>query len=399
MTEVSEDRRGSRGGPLGVASALELSAEQRAVVELCQRFARDEIRPRARQVDEADVEGCPDLWQKAAQVGITSFMLPEDYGGGGCTDLFTQCLVQEELCWGDLGIGNLLCSGGFFAAPVLALGSPEQKERWLRPLCGPEPPLAAVANTEPDAGSDAAAITTSATRVPGGYRLNGRKSWISNAGAAELYVVFAKTDPARRARGVSAFLLRRGTEGMSFGPPMRKMGQRAIVCREILLEDVFVPEQDRLGLEGEGFVGLMKTFDASRILLGAAAVGCARAALEYACAYARARRQFGVPIIEHQAVAFRLADMATRVDAARLLVWRAATLADRGVAVTREAAMAKLVASEAAMFCTWGAVQTLGGWGYSREAPVEQWMRDAKLEEIEEGTSDIMRLLIARSLP
>jgi alkylation response protein AidB-like acyl-CoA dehydrogenase len=389
------ERRERVGDTTGL---IELTHEQRAVVELCRRFARDEIRPRAREVDEADVEGCPDVWQKAAEVGITSFMLPEEYGGGGFTDLFTQCLVQEELCWGDLGIGNLLCSGGFFAAPVLELGTPAQKERWLRPLSGPQPPLAAVANTEPDAGSDAAAITTSAARVHGGYRLNGRKSWISNAGAAELYVVFAKTDASRRARGVSAFLLRRGTEGMSFGPPMRKMGQRAIVCREILLEDVFVPEEDRLGEEGEGFVGLMRTFDASRVVLGAAAVGVARAALEYAASYARARRQFDVPIIEHQAVSFRLADMATRLEAARLLVWRAALLADRGQVVTTEAAMAKLAASETAMFCTWAAVQTLGGWGYSRDAPVEQWMRDAKLEEIEEGTSDIMRLVIARSL-
>ncbi|MGH9291644.1 MAG: acyl-CoA dehydrogenase family protein [Acidimicrobiales bacterium] len=375
-----------------------MSEEQLAIVELCRRFAATEIRPRARAVDEADTEICWDLWKSASKVGITSFMLPAEYGGGGFTDVFTQCLVQEELCYGDLGIGNLLCSGGFFADPVLELGTAAQKTEWLTPLSGPEPPMTALANTEPDTGSDAAAITTSAVRVAGGYRLSGTKSWISNAGAAEQYVVFAKTDPALRARGVSAFLLRKDAEGLSFGEPMRKMGQRAIVCREVHLSDVFVPDEQRLGEEGQGFVGLMRTFDVSRAVLGAAAVGIARAAFEYARDYAAERRQFGVPIIEHQAVAFRLADMAAKVEAARLLVWRAARRLDAGEPASSHAAMAKLVASEAAMFCTWAAVQTLGGWGYSRELPVEQWMRDAKLEEIEEGTSDIMRLVIARGL-
>ncbi|MGP0005578.1 MAG: acyl-CoA dehydrogenase family protein [Acidimicrobiales bacterium] len=376
----------------------ELSDEQLAIVDLCNRFARTEIRPRARAVDEADTEIPWELWNLAAGAGITSFMLPVEYGGGGFTDVFSQCLVQEELCFGDLGIGNLLCSGGFFADPVLELGTPEQKAEWLTPLCGARPPLTALANTEPDVGSDAAAITTTALRVDGGYRLNGSKAWISNAGAAEQYVVFAKTDPSERSKGISAFLLRRDAAGLSFGEPMRKMGQRAIVCREMFLSDVFVPSEQRLGKEGEGFLGLMRTFDISRAVLGAAAVGIARAALEYACEYARSRKQFGSPIIEHQAVAFRLADMATRVESSRLLVWRAAKRLDAGLPAAAAAAMAKLAASETAMHCTWAAVQTLGGWGYSRDFPVEQWMRDAKLEEIEEGTSDIMRLVIARGL-
>lgn len=375
-----------------------LSDEQLDIVELTRAFARDEIRPRARAVDEADVETPWDLWRKAAEVGITGFMLPEEYGGGGFTDVFTQCLVQEELCVGDLGIGNLLCSNGFFADPVLALGSARQKREWLTPLTGPDTPMTALATTEPGAGSDAASIITTAHRAAGGYRLNGQKAWISNAGEAEQYVVFAKTDPAQRSRGVSAFLLRKDTEGVSFGEPMRKMGQRAIVCREVFLQDAFVPEGQRLGAEGEGFHGLMRTFDVSRTVLGAAATGVARAAFEYARDYARERRQFGKPIIEHQAVAFRLADMHTRVEQARLMTWRAAKRLDAGLDATAEAAMAKLTASETAAYCTWAAVQTLGGWGYSREFPVERWMRDAKLEEIEEGTSDIMRLVISRSL-
>lgn len=375
-----------------------LSDEQRAVVALSRQFAREQIRPRGREVDEADVITPVDIFQAAAEVGITDFMLPARYGGGGFTDVFTQCLVQEELCWGDPGIGNLVCSNGFFADPVLELGTEEQRERWLRPLAGPRPPMTALATTEPAAGSDAASITTTARRTEGGYLLTGQKAWISNAGAAQSYVVFAKTDPTQRAAGVSAFLLDRDSPGLSFGAPMRKMGQRAIVCREMFFQDVAVPAGDRLGAEGQGFGGLMRTFDISRVVLGAAAVGAARAAYEYALDYARGRRQFGRPIIEHQAVAFRLADMATRIEAARLLVHRAARALDAGAAATGLAAMAKLTASETAMSCTWGAVQTLGGWGYSREYPVEQWMRDAKLEEIEEGTSDIMRLVISRQL-
>ncbi|MFB7991929.1 acyl-CoA dehydrogenase family protein [Streptomyces sp. NPDC056002] len=375
-----------------------LTPEQRDIVDLTRTFAREEIRPRGRAVDEADVETPWDLWRAAAKVGITGFMLPEEYGGGGFTDVFTQVLVQEELCVGDLGIGNLLCSNGFFADPVMELGTEEQKRAWLTPLAAPDTPMTSLATTEPGSGSDAASIVTTATRTAGGYLLNGQKAWISNAGEAEQYVVFAKTDPSQRSRGVTAFLLRKGAEGLTFGEPMRKMGQRAIVCREVFFSDVFVPDADRLGDEGQGFAGLMRTFDISRAVLGAAATGVARAAYEYARDYARTRVQFGKPIIEHQAVAFRLADMRTRIEQSRLMTWRAARRLDAGLDATAEAAMAKLTASETAAYCTWAAVQTLGGWGYSREFPVEQWMRDAKLEEIEEGTSDIMRLVISRSL-
>ncbi|MFD8814810.1 acyl-CoA dehydrogenase family protein [Streptomyces sp. NPDC059627] len=375
-----------------------LTDEQRAIVELCREFAANEIRPRGREVDERDIESPLDIFRAAAKVGITDFMLPEEYGGGGFTDVVTQCLVQEQMCWGDPGIGNFVCSNGFFADPLLALGTDRQKSEWLRPLAGANPLYTALATTEPGAGSDAASIATTAVRVDGGYSISGQKAWISNAGLADQYVVFAKTDPARGSSGVTAFLLRRGAEGMTFGEPMRKMGQRAIVCREIFFDEVFVPESDRLGDEGHGFRGLMRTFDISRIVLAAAATGAARAAYEYALQYARERNQFGKPIIEHQAVAFRLADMATRIESAWLLTLHAARRMDAGADATKLAAMAKLQASETAMAVTWGAVQTLGGWGYSREFPVEQWMRDAKLEEIEEGTSDIMRLIISRRL-
>ncbi|MDV8070710.1 acyl-CoA dehydrogenase family protein [Rhodococcus sp. IEGM 1366] len=375
-----------------------LTTEQREIVKLCRDFAEKEIRPRGREVDEADVVTPVDIFQKAAKVGITDYMIPEEFGGGGFTDVFTQCLVQEELCWGDPGIGNLVCSNGFFSDPLLALGTEEQKDKWLRPLTGTSPVMTALATTEPGSGSDAASIITYATKVDGGYRINGQKAWISNAGAADQYVVFAKTDRNERSKGVTAFLVKKDAPGLTWGEPMKKMGQRAIVCRELFFDNVFVPEEDRLGDEGQGFYGLMKTFDISRTVLGAAAVGSARAAYEFALDYARTRTQFGKPIIEHQAVAFRLADMANRIESARLLVLHAARSIDAGYESTGVAAMAKLTASEMAMFVTHAAIQTLGGWGYSREFPVEQWMRDVKLEEIEEGTSDIMRVVISRNL-
>jgi len=377
---------------------FEITPEQEQIRRTCRDFAAKEIRPISLAVDEADTELPREVWDRAAEIGLTSFMLPERLGGGGMTDCLTGCIVQEELSHGCAGIGNLITSNGFFAEPVLALGSDDQQRRWLEPLTGERPPLTALAATEPDAGSDVASMRTTARRSDGGYVLNGQKSWISNGGVADYYAVFATVAPGSGYRGVTAFVLARGDKGFSWGPPMRKMGQRAIISAELFLDEVRVPVDRRLGDEGDGFRGLMQTFDRSRVTLGASATGLARAALEYATAYARERVQFGKPIAEHQAVSFRLADMAVRVDASRLLVWRAARLLDAGERATAEAAMAKLHASETAMWCTWAAVQTLGGWGYSREHPVEKWMRDAKLEEIEEGTSDIQRLVIAREV-
>ncbi|HLU43551.1 MAG TPA: acyl-CoA dehydrogenase family protein [Natronosporangium sp.] len=384
--------------PRPIRDALALTSEQQEIVNLAREFAEREIRPRAAEVDEADVESPLDLWKAAAQIGLTHFMLPEEYGGGGVTDLLTQVLVQEELCYGDISIGNFLTSNGFFAGPIQALGSEEQKRTWLGMLCTDDPPITALAVTEPGVGSDAAALQTRAVRDGDHYVLNGQKTWISNAPYAEYFVIFATVDPSKRSKGVTAFLVPRATEGLSVGKPMRKMGQRGIVNAEVFLDDVRVPVANRLGEEGQGFYGMMRTFDASRILIGASATGLARAALDASVKYAQERHQFGTAIINHQAVAFRLADMAARVDASHLLTVRAAQLYDQGHQVTEEAAMAKLVASENASWVAAAAVQTHGGWGYSREFPVERWMRDAKLEEIEEGTSDIQRLIISRRL-
>jgi len=381
-----------------VRDLLELTDEQLEIQRTCREFAAREIRPISLAVDEADTEVPWEIWRKAAQLGLTSFMLPAEHGGAGMTDCLTACIVQEELSHGCAGIGNLITSNGFFAEPVLVLGSEEQRERWLAPLAGEEPPMTALSITEPASGSDAASIRTSARKVADGYLLSGQKAWASNGGVARFYVVFATVDPGSGHRGVTAFIVEDGDSGFSCGPPIRKMGQRAIRNCELFLDEVLVGEDRRLGEEGAGFRGLMTTFDRSRVTLAASATGLARAALEFATNYATERVQFGRPIAEHQAVAFRLADMAVRVDASRLLTWRAARMLDRGERATTEAAMAKLHASETAMWCTWAALQTLGGWGYSREYPVEKWMRDAKLEEIEEGTSDIQRLVISRGL-
>ena len=381
-----------------IADGLELSDVQRDLVALARDFARREIRPRARAVDEADTQSPMDLWQEAAKLGLTGYMLPTAYGGGGVTDLVTQCLVQEELCYGDVGIGNFLTSSAFFAGPVEALGDEEQRKRWLSPLASDKPPVTAVAVTEPDVGSDAASLQTRAVRDGDGYVLSGQKTWISNAPYAEHFVVFATVDPSLRSRGVTAFVVDRDMPGLTIGNPMPKMGQRGIVNAEVFLDEVRVGTDRRLGDEGMAFYGLMRTFEASRILIAAGAAGLSRAALDASVEYARQRVQFGKPIIEHQAVAFRLAEMAAKTDVSHLLALRAAKLFDAGTPVTAESAIAKLVASENTTWVANAALQTHGGWGYSREMLVEKWLRDAKLEEIEEGTSDIQKLIISRSL-
>jgi acyl-CoA dehydrogenase len=381
-----------------VRDTRELTDEQREFVALAREFARDQIRPRAEAVAEADVESPLDLWKSAAAIGLCQLMIPEEYGGGGVTDLVSQALIQQELAHGDISIGAFLTSNGFFAGPIEAMGTEEQKTRWLTLLASDEPPITALATTEPGVGSDAAGIQTRARRDGDHYVLNGQKTWISNAPYAEYFLVFATVDPSLRSRGVTAFVVPADTPGLTVGRPMRKHGQRGIVNAEVFLSDVRVPLDQRLGEEGQGFYGLMRTFDASRILIGSSATGLARAALDASIDYARQREQFGVPIIQHQAVAFRLADMAARVDTSHLLTMRAAALHDAGENATSEAAMAKLVASENASWVTSAAVQTHGGWGYSREFPVARWMNDAKLEELEEGTSDIQRLIISRGL-
>jgi acyl-CoA dehydrogenase len=378
---------------------LGLTDEQTELVAVCRDFATNEIRPLARQYDSETDHAVPlGLWRKAAEIGLTSFMLPAEYGGGGIEDLLTHCLVSEELAYGDPALANFLTSAGFFAATIVALGTEEQKRRYITPLCGTEPHFAALATTEPGAGSDAAALTTHARRVDGGYVLNGQKTWISNGGISEHYIVFATVAPGTRSKGVTAFIVHKDDEGFSWGAPLAKLGQRAIPTTELFLQDVFVSDDRRIGDEGKGFYGLMGTFDASRVTLAANSVGVGRAAVEYAIAYARERHAFGKPIAQYQAVSFRITDAAMKVEQARLLCHHAARLIDGGHPAAKVAAMAKVCAAEAAVFAADACIKTLGGYGYSPEYPAEKWLRDSKLDELWEGTSDIMRLIVSREL-
>jgi acyl-CoA dehydrogenase len=360
-------------------------------------FARDEMRPVALRYDESE-EYPLDVWQRAAELGLTCYDLPSEYGGGGVESLRDRCEVIEELAWGDSPIFWVIAQGGFFAGPLLALGSDKQKQRWLPALCGAEPPMTSVAITEPAHGSDAAAIETTALRRDDGYVLNGHKKFIGNGHVAELCIVFATVDPGSRSRGITAFVVESRDAGFVRGPRLPKMGSRCYPAGEIVLENCFVPEDRRLGGEGEGFRGLMWVFDVARVQLAAGSVGLGRAALELAVDYAKTREAFGRPIHEFQAVSFRLADAKLKLDQARLMTHLAADLADAGKPFSTEAAMAKLAASEAAVFAASAAVMTLGGAGYIRDSLAQKWYRDAKLDEIWDGTSDIMRLLIARSL-
>ncbi len=375
-----------------------LTDEQFDLQEVCRAFAANEIRPVARDFDGDDHAVPTELFRKAAAMGLTSFMLPVEYGGGGITDLLTHVIVTEALAHGDAALANFITSGGFFASTILALGTEEQKRRYIPPLCGPDPVFVALATTEPAAGSDAAAITTHARRVDGGYVLNGQKTWISNGGISTYYIVFATVAPGTRSKGITAFVVHADDPGISWGAPLAKLGQRAIPTTEVFLEDCFVADDRRIGDEGQGFYGLMGTFDASRVTLAANSVGVGSAAVEYAIAYARERQAFGKPISSYQAVSFRIADAAMGVEQARLLTHHAARLIDNGAQGAKEAAMAKVCAAEAAVFAADACIKTLGGYGYSPEYPAEKWLRDAKLDELWEGTSDIMRLIVSREL-
>jgi acyl-CoA dehydrogenase len=367
------------------------------LVSLARDFARDELRPVALQYDESE-EFPHELVRKAAALGLTCYDIPAEYGGGGAASLRDCRRVIEEMAWGDSPISWVIAQGGFFAHPVLELGTEEQKQRWLPPVCDLDPPVCAVAITEPDAGSDAAAITTEARRVDGGYVIDGHKKFIGNAPLADVCIVFATVAPGTRSRGVTAFVVERDDPGFVIGDRLYKMGSRCFPAGELHFEECFVAEDRRLGEEGQGFRGLMRVFDRARVQLAASSLGVGRAALEHAVDHAREREAFGVKIHEHQAVSFRLVDAKLKLDQARLLTDHAAALADAGRPFSTEAAMAKLAASEAAWFATWAAVQTLAGAGYIRTSLAQKWLRDAKLDEIWDGTSDIMRLIIARDL-
>ncbi len=372
--------------------------EQEHLRRLAHRFAEQEIRPVAAEYDEREETPWPAL-EKAAQVGLLSYPYPEEFGGGGIESVLTACLVAEELAWGCLGIATAIIGAGLAAVPILLAGNKNQKARYIPHFCDPERVyLGAFALTEPEAGSDAASIRTSAVRKGDRYILNGQKRFITHGGIADLYVVFATVDRSLGHRGITAFIVEGDAPGLSAGKTEKKMGMRASHTGDVILEDVEVPLENRLGEEGEGFYIAMKAFEHTRPIVAACAVGVARAAYEYALQYAQERVQFGKPIIAKQAVRFMLADMAMEIEAARLLTWQAAWRVDRRLPANLQASMAKAYAADMAMRVTTDAVQILGGYGYMREYPVEKWMRDAKILQIVEGTSQIQRVIVSQML-
>src|SRR5215210_5592382 len=381
----------------GVATGVsfELTEEQKGLRALAREFAEKEIRPNAAEYDEHSTHPA-DVIAKAHELGLMNLHVPESYGGLALS-AFDGMLVGEELCWGCSGVGTALSANGLGAAPVILAGTEEQQSTWLPPLVE-EPILCSFGLSEPDAGSDVARLKTTARRVGDEYVLNGSKTFITNAGYAAWTVVFAKTDPSAGHRGISAFVVPMDAPGMTIEQHLDKMGQRATDTSAFALQDVVVPAANRLGQEGEGFKIAMQTLDFTRPGTAAGAVGVAQAAYELSIEYAKERVTFDVPIATHQGVNFMIADMATEIAAARLLVWQAAWLHDQGKRATLESSFAKRFSADTAMKVTTDAVQVFGGYGYMKEYPVEKLMRDAKLFQIYEGTSQIQRLVIAKEI-
>src|SRR5215208_2476974 len=375
--------------------SFNLTDAQKALRALTREFAENEVRPRAAGYDERATHPA-DVIAKAHELGLMNVHIPEDYGGLGLP-CFDGMLIGEELSWGCAGMAVSIVANTLGAAPVMIAGSEEQKSIWLPPLLD-EPILCSFGLTEPDAGSDVARIRTNSVRRGDEYVLNGSKTFISNAGHAAWTVVFAKTDQAKGHRGLSAFIVPMDAPGVTVEKHLDKMGQRATDTSAFCLEDVVVPVENRLGEEGDGFKIAMRTLDFTRPGTAAGAVGVAQAAYDYAVDYAKQRVTFDVPIAMHQGVSFMIADMATRIEAARLLVWQSAWVLDQGQRATLQSSFGKLFAADTVMQVTTDAVQVFGGYGYMKEYPVEKLMRDAKLFQIYEGTSQIQRLVIAKEI-
>ncbi|MCK4412846.1 MAG: acyl-CoA dehydrogenase family protein [Candidatus Eisenbacteria sp.] len=375
--------------------SFELNEEQRMVQELARDFARNEIAPLAAYHDETG-EFPRGICEKAFEVGLLDPGIPEAYGGPGMSGLM-ECLIGEELAAACSGISTALTVNTLATAPLLTGATEEQKKKWITPMTK-ELRFAAYGVTEPDAGSDVQGIKTTAVKKKGEYVINGQKMWISGAGVADWFFVLAYTNKDAGIRGMSAFIVPSDLPGVTVGKKENNMGQRASDTRSITFEDVVVPEENRIGPEGRGWLLAMAAFDHTRPPVAAGAVGVGRAAMEHAIRYAKERHAFGVAIQRHQAIAFMIADMAKDLDAARLLVWRAADLYDRGKKNSYEAACAKCFAADTAMRVCTDAVQIFGGYGFNKEYPVEKLMRDAKIFQIYEGTSQIQRLIISKGI-
>jgi acyl-CoA dehydrogenase len=372
-----------------------LTEEQRALRDLAHDFAEREIRPKEHEYDEHSTHPA-DVIAKAHELGLMNLHIPEAYGGLEL-GAFEGMLIGEELSWGCSGIGSAIAASGLGHGPVILVGTEEQKREWL-PRVVEEGLLTSFALTEPNAGSDVSGIQTTAVRDADDYVLNGSKMFITNAGYASWFTVFASTDKSKGHQGLSAFIVPGDADGLVVDKHLDKMGQRSTDTSSLSFSGVRVPAANRLGEEGEGFKIAMRTLDFTRPGTAIGAVGVARAAFEYAAQYSKERVQFGMPIAMNQGVNFLIADMATKIEAARLLCWQAAWMIDQGMRATLQSSYAKRFAADICMEVTTDAVQVYGGYGYMKEYPVEKLMRDAKLFQIYEGTSQIQRLVIAREL-
>jgi butyryl-CoA dehydrogenase len=372
---------------------LDLTEEQQLLQRSVREFAEAEVKPHAKEIDETGRFPL-DNFKKAAELGLTAVAVPENYGGAGM-DHVSYAIVIEEISRVCASTGTILSvQNSLYCDPILRFGTEEQKQKFLVPYARGEK-IGCYALTEPQAGSNAAALRTKAERKGDAYVINGTKAWITNGGAADAALVYVNTQPEKGEKGITALVVEKGTRGFAVGKEEKKLGVHATACTELSFTDCEVPVANRIGNEGEGYKVALSTLDGGRIGIAAQATGIAQGAFEAALSYAQQRQAFGHPIADFQAIQFMLADMATELDAARLLARRAAWKQDSGARFTMEASIAKLFASEMSTRVTHKAIQIHGGYGYSREYPVERNYRDARITEIYEGTSEIQRLVIS----
>ena len=374
---------------------FDITDEQKGLIDTTRRFVRERIIPVAGQYDEEE-KFPDDLYREAHALGLANLEIPQEYGGLGLSCL-DHCLVLEELSYGCVGIQTVFAGNSLGSMPIVLAGTDEQKQKYLSSLID-EPIFAAYACSEPDAGSDVAGLSTKYERVGDEFVITGQKRWITNAHAARWFTVLATKDKALKHKGITCFVVDADAPGVKIGRHEKKLGQRASHTCDILLEDVHVPLSAVVGGEGNGFKVAMRTFDRSRPWIAAGAAGVIRRAMDESVAYAKERKTFGVPIGQHQAIQIMLADMAVKYEATRLLCHKAAWNIDQGSVDSVVSAYAKVFGADSAMEVTTDAVQVFGGYGYTREYPVEKLMRDAKLLQIYEGTSQIQRMVIARNL-
>ncbi len=377
---------------------FELSEEQSLLRDMVRSFAETEVAPSAAERDENESFDRELMFTRLAELGLTGIVFPEEYGGAAA-DYISYAIAVEELSRVCASTGVTLSAHlSLGANPIYLFGTEEQKKNFLTPLAEGQK-MGAFGLTEPSAGSDAGGTKATAVRDGEYWVLNGTKIFITNGGEADTYIVLARSDKgAKKHKGISAFIIEKGTPGLTFGKKEKKMGIRSSPTMELVFENCRIPEANLLGEEGQGFKVAMKTLDGGRIGIAAQALGIAQGALEEAVGYTKERKQFDVPVAQFQGVLFQLADMATQIEAARLMVYKAAYRASSGLPYSQDSAMAKLFASETAMRVTTQAVQLFGGYGYTREFPVERMMRDAKITEIYEGTSEVQRLVIGTGL-